>query len=368
MSVRVVPYERGGWMVDIRLRLPNGDRHRERRVISNLSKSAAKRWGQDRERHLLMDGPALARKEVPTVNAFWPRFMEGHARANRQKPSGIFAKESIARVHLLPLFGSVLLTEISTEKIQRLKATLANRKPKTINNVLTVVSTMLKKAVEWGVVERMPCAVRLLPVPPPSPPFHDFEDYERLIDAARRRGVDAYLVALLGGEAGLRRGEIAAIRWDDIDLKKRQLCVRRATWKGHVEAPKGGRLRYVPLTNRLVVALQEARHLKGPFVFCESDGSMVNEKVIGDHVDHSARAAKLKNRGIHILRHTFCSHLAMRGAPAKAIQELAGHVDLKTTQRYMHLSPAALESAIRLLDANRPLGNMGATRSAGSAN
>jgi hypothetical protein len=42
--------------------------------------------------------------------------------------------------------------------------------------------------------------------------------------------------------------------------------------------------------------------------------------------------------------------LAMRGAPARAIQELAGHMDLGTTQRYMHLSPAALESAIRLLD------------------
>lgn len=50
------------------------------------------------------------------------------------------------------------------------------------------------------------------------------------------------------------------------------------------------------------------------------------------------------------LRHTFCCHLAMRGAPARAIQELAGHVDVGTTQRYMHLSPAATASAIRLLD------------------
>jgi hypothetical protein len=55
-------------------------------------------------------------------------------------------------------------------------------------------------------------------------------------------------------------------------------------------------------------------------------------------------------QGVHILRHTFCSHLAMKGAPARAIQELEGHADLSTTQRYMHLSSAATEDAIRLLD------------------
>jgi site-specific recombinase XerD len=71
----------------------------------------------------------------------------------------------------------------------------------------------------------------------------------------------------------------------------------------------------------------------------------------------AARRAKVKD-GVHILRHTFCSHLAMRGAPARAIQELAGHSELGVTQRYMHLSPAALDAAIRLLDGR---GNSGAT-------
>ena len=64
----------------------------------------------------------------------------------------------------------------------------------------------------------------------------------------------------------------------------------------------------------------------------------------------AAHRAGITNGGVHILRHTFCSHLAMRGAPARAIQELAGHADLTTTQRYMHLSPAAVEASIRLLE------------------
>ena len=60
----------------------------------------------------------------------------------------------------------------------------------------------------------------------------------------------------------------------------------------------------------------------------------------------------------YVLRHTFCSHLAMRGAPARAIQELAGHSELGVTQRYTHLSPAALDAAIQLLDGR---GNIMAT-------
>jgi hypothetical protein len=72
--------------------------------------------------------------------------------------------------------------------------------------------------------------------------------------------------------------------------------------------------------------------------------------MVRDRVERAAQSAGLATTGVHRLRHTFCSHLAMRGAPARAIQELAGHQELGTTQRYMHLSPASLESAIRLLE------------------
>ena len=113
------------------------------------------------------------------------------------------------------------------------------------------------------------------------------------------------------------------------------------------------------LTTRLAATLREHRHLKGRRVLCSEDGSPLTQREVQGLVRRAAQRANLSNVGVHILRHTFCSHLAMRGAPTRAIQELAGHQDLVTTQRYMHLSPAAIESAIRLLD--RPFGNMLAT-------
>jgi integrase len=140
-----------------------------------------------------------------------------------------------------------------------------------------------------------------------------------------------------------------ALERNDADLNKRQLRVQRSDWKGHVTATKGGRVRFVPLTVRLAAALREHRHLKASHILCQRDGSPLTQKMVQDYMRRAARRANVKP-GVHILRHTFCSHLAMRGAPAKAIQELAGHQDLATTQRYMHLSPAAVESAIRLLD------------------
>jgi integrase len=264
------------------------------------------------------------------------------------KPSGIAAKRTILDVHLVRAFGDKKLDAITTEDVQQLKVTLAERSPKTVNNVLTTLSVVLKTAVDWGVIARMPCAVRLLRTPKSAATFHDFDEYERLVEAAQA-DAHAYLAVLLGGEAGLRCGEIMALEWTDVDLQKRQLCVARSEWKGHVTMPKGGRLRYVPLTRRLADALRAARHLRGPRVLCDVDGQPLTQKVIQVMLRRTARRANVKP-GVHILRHTFCSHLAMRGAPVRAIQELAGHQDLSTTQRYMHLSPAAIDAAIRLLE------------------
>src|SRR5207249_3075347 len=159
MSVTIRPYRRGGWEVDITFRLPNGSPYRERKVAPVTSKSGAQKWGQDRERHLLQHGLPEPKKEVPTLEEFAPRFLDGHARANRQKPSGIAAKETIIRVHLVPALGSTRLDAISTEDIQRLKSRLSAKAPKTVNNVLTVLNTLLRKAIEWNVIDQMPCNV-----------------------------------------------------------------------------------------------------------------------------------------------------------------------------------------------------------------
>jgi integrase len=352
MSVTVRPYVTGGWEVDIRVVLPDGTIIRERKKAQQPSESSARRWAEARERHLLLRGkPKPVEEEVdriPTLKEFAPRFLDGYAKANRLKPSGVSSKEVAIRVHLFPQFGGKRLDAITTEDVQQLKSAMAVKSPKTVNNVLTVLSVMLRTAVEWSVIERVSCKITILKAPKTTAAFYDFEAYERLVDKARTDEV-AHLAVLLGGEAGLRCGEMMALEWTNVDLQKRQVCVAQSEWKGHVTMPKGGRLRYVPLTRRLAEALRLARHLRGKRVLCDQEGRAITQKALQGAVGRAARRANLRP-GLHILRHTFCSHLAMRGAPTRAIQELAGHQDLSTTQRYMHLSPAALDAAIRLLE------------------
>jgi integrase len=362
MSVTIRPYRRGGWEVDIRVVTPDGKRTlRERRRAKMSARSAAMRWAEGRERVLFerLVNPALdtPKKEVPTLQTFAPRFIEGHAKANRLKPSGIASKNAILRLYLIPMFGRRRLDAIKNEDVQRLKAQLEVKSPKTVNNVLVVLSVLLKKAVEWEVIERMPCTIKLLRVDKGTAAFHDFDEYERLVDVARSIDVRTLLVVLLGGDAGLRCGEIIALQWADVDLAKRQLCVRQSDWNGQLGTPKSGRLRYVPLTQRLTASLVEHRHLRSKRVLCQTDGSPFTRQIVQNRMILAAKRANVK-KGVHILRHTFCSHLSMRGAPARAIQELAGHADLTMTQRYMHLSPAALDAAIRLLDEPRRAGGL----------
>ena len=216
MSVTIRPYKTGGWEVDIHVILPNGTRARSR-TRKHTSKSAAHRWGLSREREWLVGRPKTKKevpapqKEVPTLEGFAERFVDGYARANRQKPSGIAAKQMILRVHLIPRLGTRRLDAIGNEHVQRLKHSLRTKAAKTVNNVLTVLNVLLKTAVEWDVIEQMPCTIRLLRVPKTSASFHDFDDFERLVDTARETDWQTHLIVLLGGEAGLVRKLFGAI-------------------------------------------------------------------------------------------------------------------------------------------------------------
>lgn len=356
MSVKVREYKkrgRSGWEVDIMFKWPDGELYRERVKAPVGSKSGAKAWGEQRQSELLSRGrKAVEKKAVPTLKEFAPRYLDEGARANRQKPSTLIQKKRILDFYLLPRFGELRLDAISNAEVAKLKAELVDRSPKTVNNVLVVLNTVFKTALKWGVIEQMPATIELLKVAPSTMEFYEPHEFERLVDAAAKVDHQHLVFILLGGEAGLRCGEIIALEQTDVDFTRGVIHVRRSEWEGHVTLPKGGRARQVNMTARLADALRKQRHLRGERILWRADGHpKVTQVLLNKWMSRIQRLAGLKvTGGIHILRHTFCSRLAMAGAPARAIQELAGHQNLSTTQRYMHLSPAAKSAAIRMLE------------------
>jgi integrase len=284
--------------------------------------------------------------------------------------------EGAYRVHLGPALGSLPLNEITDERVSKLRATrLKDRSQKRINNVLWPLNSCLKLAVAWKVISAMPCTIHIPSVSDAKPDFYDFDDYAQLCEGAARVGTRENVLVRLGGDAGLRRGELMALRWTDVNFKRRLICVEQAAWKlsrkqakasgvaeWTIKKPKGGKGRTVPMTDALHEALQAHRRgrvrriapSQPEYVLCLDDGGIVPGHMLRDWLEAAQRRAGMKILGaLHKLRHTFCSHLAMKSAPAKAIQELAGHTELKQTMRYMHLSPSALDAAIALLNPSK---------------
>lgn len=345
--------------MDIRVQLPDGTRYRERVRSPVPSKSGSMRWAEARALELATNGKRT-KKEVPTLGEFESRYIEW-CTAKRLKPSTIVQKQQIFRHYLVPMFGSKPLDTITNADMAKMLAMLAEKHPKTVNNINTVLNGCFKLALSWSVIDRIPATVEMLKVPPSTMSFYEPHEYERLVEAAGKLDLRLQLFILLGGDAGLRCGEIIALEQTDVDLRRGVITVSRSEWEGHLTAPKSGRSRKVVLTERLKAALSANRHFRGDRVLWRDDGfEKVSQVLLAKWMRRVQRRAGLKvTGGIHILRHTFCSRLAMAGASTMAIKELAGHQQISTTQKYMHLAPAAKSVAIALLDKGADLAAAG---------
>ena len=127
-----------------------------------------------------------------------------------------------------------------------------------------------------------------------------------------------------------------------------------------VGTPKNGKPRTIAMSKELLASLKAFRHLKGELVFCSPAGKLLRRDEIKHPLWRACRKAGLRQVGWHVLRHTFASHLVMRGVPLRAVQEMLGHSTVEMTAHYAHLAPHVSRDAVQLLDAGN-LGNRWAT-------
>ncbi len=264
------------------------------------------------------------------------------------KNSEVLAKKGIFRNHLVPFFGKQKLDMIGSRDVEKFKVRKLKEgfSEKTLNNQLAVFGKTLRQAVDWEIISHIP-RIKMLRIPEAEFDYLFFAELERLLAVENSEWATMILFA---ARTGVRLGEMLAVRWDDVDLVKSMLMVRQNAVYGKIETPKSGKSRQIPLCDSVTEALKAHRHLRGERIFSNPDGGLLDPTATYHHLRRICRKAGLRKIGWHVLRHTFASHLAMRGVPMRGIQELLGHASITMTMKYSHMSPDARRDYVQLLD------------------
>lgn len=355
-----------GLEVDIAIAMPDGSTKRIRRDSPVTSRSGTQRWAEDRIREVLDAPPAPPPIEqpkgspAPTLRELEDEYIT-YCQTKRQKASWIEFKRSAFRNWLCKLhpsgfcLGDFRLNEITNAERLKLEQELLGCSIDHRNNVLNVLSTALEFAKdEQKYITEIPCTIKMLDRKSREMEFHEVDVYERLVTAAATLDPRTLIVVLLGGDAGFRIGEIVALERNNIDYQRRYIVVEQREYRGELDVPKGReKNNKVNMSTRLVDALQAHRG-KGRRVLQRDDGRPITRRIASRWIEHAERKAGLPVTGkLHILRHTFASHLAAAGAPESVIGALAGHGDPQTTKRYIHQVAGVGRSAIELLEQSR---------------
>jgi integrase len=195
-------------------------------------------------------------------------------------------------------------------------------------------------------------------VDPKTRPHYNAEQIDELRKALAQLPPHDVIVFVLAFECGMRTGEIAALRWCDVDMKRRMITVRKTLYRGK-EGPCKGTVGDVAITEPLYDALK-AIERRGPRVLYRN--SQHTKWEWAEHTQHSVKVAlhhiqrivKFDLTGLHILRHSGITYLADQGEDVYTVQAFARHARLQTTQGYIHQSKQRLVSkAARTFDGNR---------------
>ena len=245
------------------------------------------------------------------------------------------------RNHLLPYFGTMRMKDIEKrDVVQLINDKLPDYKPGSINRVIILLRYMFNLAIKWEVegVSRNPTAgIPLLKENNQVERFLSAEEAKALLIAikASKNPMLQHIVSMLI-LTGARKREVLDAKWEDFDME-------RTSWR--IPNTKAGKARIVPLSDTATALLTKLRKKKrSPYAFANPITLKPYKSIY--YSWHTARKeAGLDDVRIHDLRHSFASFLVNAGRSLYEVQTLLGHTQIKTTQRYAHLSTTSLRAA-----------------------
>jgi integrase len=345
MTVRKI---RNTWWVDFRT---NYIRYRKRSPEN--SKSGAEAY-EATLRQRLARGESIGRNDRIQQQGllfkdFACKWYETYVVPNN-KPGEQENKKAALSSCIIPFFGEMPITSITSYHIEQYKAVLRKNglSLKTVNNRLNVLGKCLTTAYEWLELKGTPPKVHRLKCPPPKTDYLSLDECGLLLSQAKGVLYEMLLVAL---RSGMRRGEIIGLQWSSVDWQAQHIAVRHSfcEYTHELGTTKSNRERYIPMDTDVYAALFNRKRDTG-YVFVDENNKRFTGKQLELQIRRLCQKVGLRKIGWHTLRHTFASHLAMKGVPLNAVQALLGHSSITTTMRYAHLAPSTLRMAIDQLN------------------
>ena len=315
---------------------------------------------ESRLRELMAETVAPPRDGRLTFDAAGALYLTHLEEVMQRKRTTVQDYRIMLRLHLAPFFGRRPIDAIEPGDVgdyitSKRRAGLAM---KTVTNHLQFAHGVFAFSMRRGWVRINPVAMADRPPARAADPDIRFLDREEL-EALLRAAADDYLGPLdrvfwlTAAMTGLRQGELAALRWRDVDWTARLIRVRRSYSRGQWTTPKSRRSsRAVPMADRV------ARELEWHFgrsAYTDDDGLVFGHPHTGTPYDASKsrarfkdalKRAELRELRFHDLRHTYGTLMAAAGTPLRTLQGWMGHRDYKTTEIYADFAPDPSQGAV----------------------
>ncbi len=354
---------------------PDGKRRQKSFTVKGTRKDAEREFAK--RVHELEHGLYVADQNT-TVAQYFEQWLKSIERDVTGRTLGTYRQH--VDMHIVPAIGSVRLGALKPAHIDAAKAAwhsgarkdhrsdVATLSGRTVKAIFSTLFTALNKAKRQRIIMINPCES----VDPPKWERKEFkplthESAPALLAAFRESEIGAAVVTNLG--TGLRRGELLALRWSDIDLDRAMLTVTRAMEyvDGNIrfKDPKTKQSwRPIALPNFVVERLRSHRVEQaqrflglglgrpGPeSIVFDYLGRPFNPNTFGSLFRRALVAAKLPHIRLHDLRHSFASMALEAGVDLKTVSTMLGHSTISTTADvYAHVSPALMRSAADRLD------------------
>ena len=331
------------WYVDFK----NREGRRLRKIIPNAQSREEALLALQEEVRKEFDKEHAVKRGIKKTrfNDVAAEYLENYAKINNVAWKRV---EGCLKV-LCRFFGSYYLSEISPYMIEKYKAKRLKNglKPSSINRELSVLKRAFNLAISWEMTEKNPVQkVRFLRQSEPRERILAEAEEGKLLESSSEHVMPVIIMAL---HTGMRKSEIANLRWDHVDLENREIEVIKT---------KSGRKRIIPISKDLYEVLTRIKNPSNgsEFVFQYADPKTRTKR----HLTYFRRAfenackrAGIKGLTFHDLRHTFASRLVRKGIDLITVKDLLGHSSVRTTERYSHSNREQKQRAVELLSKKR---------------